>query len=234
MMMMKTKRLSTAQAVLGDVAGDELAARRPAAEDEQPDGEQRPPAPRRRSPSSVAWRIVTALLRRAMTTRSSTTIATNPSARQDPDGRRHGSEHEFLRGVADDDGFEGLFRPRSRTSSTGDADEALRDDDTAAKEYSPSSGRRVADDDRAAQSAPSGENPHPERRGNPARPPRVRPDGHLGWSIGRRRSHGRRSNVEGSIPRGSVVITRSHDLRCCRSPASSLRRERPPVLTDCQ
>ena len=35
-----------------------------------------------------------------------------------------------------------------RTSSTGDADKALRDDDTAAKEYSPSSGRRVAHDDR--------------------------------------------------------------------------------------
>jgi hypothetical protein len=34
----------------------------------------------------------------------------------------------------------------SRTSSTGDADEALRDDDTAAKEYSPSSGRRVTDE----------------------------------------------------------------------------------------
>jgi hypothetical protein len=35
-----------------------------------------------------------------------------------------------------------------RTSSTGDADEAFRDDDTAAKEYSPSSGRRITDDDR--------------------------------------------------------------------------------------
>ena len=33
-----------------------------------------------------------------------------------------------------------------RTSSTGDADKALRDDDTAAKEYSPSSGRRVTDE----------------------------------------------------------------------------------------
>jgi hypothetical protein len=34
--------------------------------------------------------------------------------------------------------FEGLFRPLPWTSRTGNADEAVRDDDAAAWEYSPS------------------------------------------------------------------------------------------------
>jgi hypothetical protein len=42
-------------------------------------------------------------------------------------------------------GPEGLFRPRRGTSSTGNTVETFRDDDTAAKEYSPSSGRSLAD-----------------------------------------------------------------------------------------
>jgi hypothetical protein len=47
--------------------------------------------------------------------------------------------------AVDDDRYEGLFRPHSGTSSAGYAAEAFRDDDTAAKEYSPSSGRSLAD-----------------------------------------------------------------------------------------
>src|SRR4051794_12624668 len=83
-----------------------------------------------------------------MTTRSRTTIATNPRAvriqtaggtavNTNPPKGRQG--RRFRRS---------LPSRVLRTSSTGDADEAFRDDDTAAKEYSPSSGRRVADDRR--------------------------------------------------------------------------------------
>jgi hypothetical protein len=38
----------------------------------------------------------------------------------------------------DDETSEGLFRPRLGTSSTGSAVSAIRDDDAAAEEYSPS------------------------------------------------------------------------------------------------
>src|SRR5689334_2532670 len=94
--------------------------------------------------------MVTALLRRAMTTRSSTTMATKPSAvRSQTTGGTavntdppKGSPKTTVSKVSS-------VHVMLRTSGTGDADEAFRDDDTAAKEYSPSSGRRVAHDRRA-------------------------------------------------------------------------------------
>src|SRR4051812_14326975 len=105
-----------------------------------------------------------------MTTRSSTTIARNPTAvriqtaggtavnTDPPKGRRR---RRFRRSLPPTSG---------RASGTGDADEAFRDDDTAAKEYSPSSGRRVTDDSRADSLREPVRILTRERRGNPAAP----------------------------------------------------------------
>ena len=178
-----------AQAVLGDVAGDELAARRPRPEDEQPDREQRPRARRRRAP------------RGRLPHRHRGLAAGDDDQVEHDDGHeaerrsaiqtsgRHGSEHESSEGVAEDDGSKVSSARVPRTSSTGNADEAFRDDDTAAKEYSPSSWRGLTDD-AVGRSATGGES-SPGRRESRRR--RVAAGDHLGWLSGRRRSRSGRT-----------------------------------------
>src|SRR5689334_6674457 len=87
--------------------------------------------------------MVTAASRREITTRSRTTMARKPTPVrvQTSGGTAVNTDPPT---AVSDDRFEGLFHPRCRASRTGDADEALRDDDAAAKEYSPSGGERNA------------------------------------------------------------------------------------------
>src|SRR3954447_4350620 len=95
----------------------------------------------------VACRIVTAALRRAMTTRSRTTIATNPSAVRIQTVGDAAVNTGGPPSVVQDDRSEGLFRPPGGDQRNREHRRAFRDDDTAAKEYSPSSGGSVADAD---------------------------------------------------------------------------------------
>src|SRR6478672_3313992 len=88
--------------------------------------------------------MVTAVSRREITTRSRATMARKPT----PVSVQTSGETSENTGrppkAVSDDRFEGLFRPGCGASRTGGADEALRDDDAAAKEYSPSGAERNA------------------------------------------------------------------------------------------